>query len=227
MNYAIGAAAALCCFFLSGTALDREKIHRSKYLRPRCPEEEDGALRLTGRQIRAISALITLLAAATAWKLTGRVQDTLNYLKLTAALTILSGCACVDLVEHRIPNFLTGLLALLSALFLSAGFLTGQPGALGCLNSSLFSAAASAAVLTVGSLLSHQGIGMGDVKLIVALGLAGGVYVTVGTVFFAALLCALASGWLLLSGRKTLKESIPFGPFLLIGYMLTLWVLKF
>ena len=155
------------------------------------------------------------------------MHDPLNLLKLSLALVILTGCACVDGVEHRIPNFLSGTLALSALALLAAGFLTGQTGAFGYLQSSLFAAAVTAACLVVGAVLSHQGIGAGDIKLLAALGLMGGVTIVGGTIFFAMLPCALVSAGLLITKKKTMREAIPFGPFLLIGYMLTIWILKF
>ena len=66
-----------------------------------------------------------------------------------------------------------------------------------------------------------------DIKLLAALGLMGGVTIVGGTIFFAMLPCALVSAGLLITKKKTMREAIPFGPFLLIGYMLTIWILKF
>lgn len=227
MNYAIGIGTVLGCFLLANAALNQEIVRKCKYLRPRIPDEQIAGMQLTAWQIRGLSLLVALGAAVAVWRLTVSVHDTLNLLKMATALVILTGCACVDGIEHRIPNFFTGLLALLALAFLAAGFLTGQEGAFGYLNSSIFAAVASAIVLIIGMILSHQGIGFGDIKLITALGLTGGVYITGGTLFFGILLCALASGCLLLTKKKTMKESVPFGPFLFIGYLLTVCFLKF
>ncbi len=227
MNYIICVAAAVGSFFLAWRTLDLKTVRSSRLLRSRHPEDEEMGKQLGPQQILALALLLTLADTVTVWRLFLTVHDPLNLLKLSLALVILTGCACVDGVEHRIPNFLSGTLALSALALLAAGFLTGQTGAFGYLQSSLFAAAVTAACLVVGAVLSHQGIGAGDIKLLAALGLMGGVTIVGGTIFFAMLPCALVSAGLLITKKKTMREAIPFGPFLLIGYMLTIWILKF
>lgn len=226
MNYIICAATAVCGFLLAWRTLDLKTVRNSRLLRSWHPEDEETGTQLEPRQILALALLISLAAAMTAWRLLRIVHDPLNLLKLSLTLVILTGCACVDGIQHRIPNFFTGALALSALALLAAGFLTGQTGAFGYLQSSLFAAAVTAACLVVGAVLSHQGIGAGDIKLMIALGFMGGVVVVGGTIFFAMVLCALASAGLLITKKKTMKESVPFGPFLLMGYILTVWILK-
>ena len=226
MNYIICVAAAVGSFFLAWRTLDLKTVRSSRLLRSRHPEDEEMGKQLGPQQILALALLLTLADTVTVWRLFLTVHDPLNLLKLSLALVILTGCACVDGVEHRIPNFLSGTLALSALALLAAGFLTGQTGAFGYLQSSLFAAAVTAACLVVGAVLSHQGIGAGDIKLLAALGLMGGVTIVGGTIFFAMLPCALVSAGLLITKKKTMREAIPFGPFLLIGYMLTIWILK-
>ena len=227
MNYIICVAAAVGSFFLAWRTLDLKTVRSSRLLRSRHPEDEEMGKQLGPQQILALALLLTLADTVTVWRLFLTVHDPLNLLKLSLALVILTGCACVDGVEHRIPNFLSGTLALSALALLAAGFLTGQTGAFGYLQSSLFAAAVTAACLVVGAVLSHQGIGAGDIKLLAALGLMGGVTIVGGTIFFAMLPCALVSAGLLITKKKTMREAIPFGPFLLIGYMLTIWILRF
>lgn len=227
MNYIICVAAAVGSFFLAWRTLDLKTVRSSRLLRSRHPEDEEMGKQLGPQQILALALLVTLADTVTVWRLFLTVHDPLNLLKLSLALVILTGCACVDGVEHRIPNFLSGTLALSALALLAAGFLTGQTGAFGYLQSSLFAAAVTAACLVVGAVLSHQGIGAGDIKLLAALGLMGGVTIVGGTIFFAMLPCALVSAGLLITKKKTMREAISFGPFLLIGYMLTIWILKF
>ncbi len=227
MNYIICAVAVVGSFFLAWRILDLKAVRSSRLLRSRHPEDEEMGKQLGPQQILALALLITLADTVTVWRLFLTVHDPLNLLKLSLALVILTGCACVDGIEHRIPNFLSGALALSALALLAAGFLTGQTGAFGYLQSSLFAAAVTAACLVVGAVLSRQGIGAGDIKLLAALGLMGGVTIVGGTIFFAMLPCALVSAGLLITKKKTMREAIPFGPFLLIGYMLTIWILKF
>ena len=221
MNTIICLSVAAGSFLLSWRTLDLKTVRSDRFLRSRRPKEETGK-QLSRRQILTLAPADTVAA----WRLFLTVHDLLNLLKLSITLVILTGCACVDGLEHRIPDFLTGTLALSALALLAAGFLTGQTGAFGYLQSSLFAAVVTAACLVIGAVLSHQGIGTGDIKLLAALGLMGGVNVVMGTIFFGMIPCALVSAGLLITKKKTLKEAIPFGPFLLVGYILTVCILK-
>lgn len=69
------------------------------------------------------------------------------------------------------------------------------------------------------------GMGMGDVKLLAAIGGWLGYQALIPTVFLASVLGAsVGIGAIIVSGRMTLKTRIPFGPFLAIGSMIhILW----
>ena len=112
MNYIICVAAAVGSFFLAWRTLDLKTVRSSRLLRSRHPEDEEMGKQLGPQQILALALLLTLADTVTVWRLFLTVHDPLNLLKLSLALVILTGCACVDGVEHRIPNFLSGTLAL-------------------------------------------------------------------------------------------------------------------
>lgn len=227
MIYIIGIAAVIFCFFLANMALDHNKIRNYRLLCPADAEQYADAKQLTKTQIMLFSVVIAAGAAFTVWRLTAVSHDILNVLKLSIALVCLTGSACVDYIEHRIPNLFSGTLAVSAMLLLAAGFLTKQDGASAYVFSSVFAALACAVCLIVSNFLSHQGIGLGDIKLITALALMGGVYIAGGTLFFSMTVCALVSGFLLITKKKTMKEAIPFGPFILLGYMLTICIVRF
>ena len=67
-------------------------------------------------------------------------------------------------------------------------------------------------------------IGMGDVKLGLALGLALGASNTVFCLFSAYILGALYAAYVLLSHKKKMKDKIAFGPFLVVGAIAALIV---
>lgn len=62
-----------------------------------------------------------------------------------------------------------------------------------------------------------RGFGMGDVKLAPGLGLLLGWQKTIVLWFVSFVLGSLVALVLLMLGRKTLKQTIPFGPFLVVG----------
>jgi len=67
-----------------------------------------------------------------------------------------------------------------------------------------------------------RGFGFGDVKLAPSLGLLLGWPKTPVAVFLAFVLGALAALILLVLGRKKLGQTIPFGPFLVLGTLIAL-----
>jgi leader peptidase (prepilin peptidase)/N-methyltransferase len=73
-------------------------------------------------------------------------------------------------------------------------------------------------------LIRHEvGMGMGDVKLLAAIGGWLGYQAIVPTIFYGSLLGAVAGILVILVSRKlSLKSAIPFGPFLAIGAIIHL-----
>jgi len=65
-------------------------------------------------------------------------------------------------------------------------------------------------------------MGMGDVKLIFFLGLLLGFFKTAVALFLAFELGAILGIVLILSGRAKMKTALPFGPFLIVGAVLSL-----
>lgn len=69
-----------------------------------------------------------------------------------------------------------------------------------------------------------RGIGFGDVKLAAALGLLLGWPDAILAFGFAFVVGSLVSVTLIIAGRKKFKEAIPFGPYLVVGALLTITV---
>lgn len=68
---------------------------------------------------------------------------------------------------------------------------------------------------------------MGDVKLVAAMGYLSGIAASFYSFFFATVLCLIVTLVLLISKRKKLKDELPFGPFLYLGYVLAIILGKF
>lgn len=68
-----------------------------------------------------------------------------------------------------------------------------------------------------------RGMGLGDLKLMAALGLLFGWPDIVLVTVFAFILGALYSARLLLMGEKSLKDAVPFGPFIVAGATLVVF----
>jgi len=80
---------------------------------------------------------------------------------------------------------------------------------------------------TIGSIYAFtrgQGMGFGDVKLAVLLGMGLGVNQGLGALFLAFTAGGTVAAWLLFSGRAKVGARIAFGPFLIAAYIATLFV---
>jgi leader peptidase (prepilin peptidase)/N-methyltransferase len=141
-------------------------------------------------------------------------------LPLLAALTIFVlsfPLAITDIKEHRLPNKLTYLaIAVSSGLVVITGLVTSAWQQL------LVALVIGGITLGLGYLMAKvNGIGMGDVKFLVAANLVLGWFspwlilpmLAIG--FTVASLVSLA---LILLGRANLKTAIPMGPFLMLGF---------
>lgn len=68
-----------------------------------------------------------------------------------------------------------------------------------------------------------RGIGIGDVKLALALGLLLGWPDIILSIMFSFIIGGVISGGLVLVGKKHLKEKVPFAPFFIVGTLLVVF----
>jgi leader peptidase (prepilin peptidase)/N-methyltransferase len=78
-------------------------------------------------------------------------------------------------------------------------------------------------ILFVIAIISRGGMGWGDVKLAALIGLITGFPLVILAIFFAVIGGGLTAAILLLAKLKSRKDAIPFGPFLSIAAMVTLF----
>lgn len=86
----------------------------------------------------------------------------------------------------------------------------------------LIGAASSAAFLWIAGLLVRDGVALGDIYLIFPLGLLLGWPAIFGAIFIAAFTVSAFSLGLLVTRRAAMKSYVPFGPFLVVGALVTL-----
>ncbi|MFD3871034.1 prepilin peptidase [Streptomyces sp. NPDC058623] len=156
------------------------------------------------------AALCAVLAAAVAPR-----PEAAVFVALAPVLILL---ALVDLAVHRLPDVLTLPLAAATAGLLGAAALL--PGAAGSWRLALLGGGALGAAYLVLFLINPAGMGLGDVKLALPLGVALGWYgwgVWMVGAFLGFLYGALYGLGLLLRGRATRKQGFAFGPFMTAG----------
>ncbi|MEW5537460.1 prepilin peptidase [Streptomyces cyaneofuscatus] len=163
----------------------------------------------------ALAPLITALACVTLAAATGPRPELAAWLLLAPPAVLL---ATVDRRVHRLPDPLTLPLAAAAVLLLGGAALL--PGHAGSWASGLLGGLVLGGFYLLLFLINPNGMGFGDVKLALALGVALGWYgwevLFLGG--FAGFLFGAAYGLgLVLLRRAGRKTGIPFGPFMIAG----------
>ncbi|MGW4626737.1 prepilin peptidase [Streptomyces rubiginosohelvolus] len=162
-----------------------------------------------------LAPLVTVLACVALAAATGARPELIGWLALAPVAVLL---AVVDRRVHRLPDPLTLPLAAAAVLLLGGAALL--PGHAGSWTSGLLGGLALGGFYLLLFLINPNGMGFGDVKLAVALGVALGWYgwtvLFVGG--FAGFLFGAAYGLaLVLLRRAGHRTGIPFGPFMIAG----------
>jgi len=187
----------------------------------RWPEHEDGHVRAI--DWRTPVAIVTGGLALGA--LTLRHEDPVAAVAIGAYLVALVLLLATDLDQRLLPDVITLPAIPLALLFT----LTGLNPMLS--SASLPIAVVVAIVVPAGLALlaipfGAGAIGMGDLKLLVSMGLLAGPMRLVIGVVYGAILAGVVILVLLAARRITLKTYVPFGPFLIFGAMWAILVLR-
>ncbi|MCX4654878.1 A24 family peptidase [Streptomyces microflavus] len=162
-----------------------------------------------------LAPLVTVLACTVLAAATGARPELAGWLLLAPVAVLL---ATVDRRVHRLPDPLTFPLAAAAVLLLGGAALL--PGHAGSWTSALLGGLALGGFYFLLFLINPNGMGFGDVKLALALGVALGWYgwevLFLGG--FAGFLFGAAYGLgLVLLRRAGRRTGIPFGPFMIAG----------
>jgi len=144
-----------------------------------------------------------------------RFLDGLSLGIFSAFVVALVLLLATDLDQRLLPDLIT--LPMIPIAFLYA--LSGQnPLVGGGIVPAILAAAIIPTALYVPSLLFGAGaFGLGDVKLLVSVGLIAGAYRALVGVAFGVLVAGIVILGLLAARRVTLRSYVPFGPFLVLG----------
>lgn len=145
----------------------------------------------------------------------------IGLLKMTLGFCVLSSIVITDIELMLIPNFCSLVLLSGRVIAIVFEFIFLKDMAMALLLNSIIALIISLLMLLIMARMTRGGLGMGDVKLFSSLGFLCGVRAVCFTLMFAFLLCALASTGLLLCRKKQLKDSLPLGPFIWLGYGVT------
>ena len=127
-----------------------------------------------------------------------------------------------DILVYLIPDRMVILLSGLVLVYYVALLLAGIMQPMDFLYSLISMSVAVAFFYALWYFTQGRGLGFGDVKLIAPLSLLMGWPATVVGIFSAFILGAVVGIFLIILGKKKLKQPMPFGPFLVIGAVIAL-----
>jgi leader peptidase (prepilin peptidase)/N-methyltransferase len=193
-------------------------------LAARWPEHEaevdaDGAVVRPAGWVRAVdwrTAVVAIVGAVSLAALTIRFDEPAELLLFGAFFAALTLLMATDLDQRLLPDVVT---LPMIPLALLAGLLGLNPLVPpDALPGAILAALVIPAFLFVVAIPFGAGaIGIGDLKLLVSVGLLVGLGRAVAGVVVGALLAGVVLAVLLLARRITLKTYVPFGPFLIAG----------
>lgn len=162
------------------------------------------------------TVVVTVVGAASLAALTLRFDEPGPLLLFGAFFAALTLLMATDLDQRLLPDVITLPMIPLALVVAVAGLNPLVP--MDALPAALLAAVAIPAFLFIVAIPFGAGaIGMGDLKLLVSVGLLTGLVRAVTGVIVGALVAGLVLAVLLAARRITLKTYVPFGPFLILG----------
>lgn len=157
----------------------------------------------------------------------GIYQNTEDICAFTRFITLYQILFCIAVIDYQykiIPNFL--LLVGMGCQFVCSFFTHSIQNSswMQIVHPNIIGFFGSIFLLLLIYLLSRQSIGFGDVKLFGVIGFYTDFPFSFTVLFFALLFSSLCAILCLVFKQKTRKDTLPFGPFVFLGFLLTLWI---
>ena len=169
-------------------------------------------------QNRILIMAVVMLSCVAGFRASGTADSYVSIMKLLIGSCIVSCAVMTDMKCMIIPNAFIEVLLLTRVLFLVPEYFLDPEEILPRLVSSVIGLLFCLVTLFIVSIVTKGGLGYGDVKLVACLSFLTGLYAGVNTIIFSCFSCGITAAYLLLSGRKRMKDAIAFAPFIFIGY---------
>lgn len=169
-----------------------------------------------------VMGIITVTMFGSSFLIVNNVSNIPNLVKLLLLMGILAAAAIIDLKKTIIPNFLIIFGLIVRVLIYVIELLFYNNIFVPQLISDVIGFAIGFGILFIASVVSKGALGFGDVKLFGLIGLMSGAICTYSTLVFCLLLSTIASIGLMIAKKKNRKDSIPFGPFVFVGYIIAI-----
>ena len=145
----------------------------------------------------------------------------LSQMRLLGLLLLLFPCAVVDGFAKKIPNRFLVVGLIVWSVFFGIELILQRETAMSSIVDSLTGATILGAFFLLMRLLFKNSIGVGDIKLLMMIGLYQGLQGAMSSIFFSMFALFLTSVFLLLTKRKERKDTLPFCPSVLVGTILS------
>ncbi|ROR28679.1 leader peptidase (prepilin peptidase)/N-methyltransferase [Mobilisporobacter senegalensis] len=145
-------------------------------------------------------------------------------IKLLTLVTLLFPIAWKDYTNMIIPNKIIGTGLIIRLVYYVLELILRSESFFTILKQDLFALVIVIVFLIVGTFIIKNGIGMGDIKLLILISLFQGIYGMFSSIFFSLFAAFITGIFLLVTKRKGKKDSIPFAPSILIGTYISVFL---
>ena len=157
-----------------------------------------------------------------------RFGFTINTLKFALLIPMLISAFCIDYKLQIIPNRLTLTIFEVGLIFTFLSAMLNLNGGIGVLVNNILGMIVGAGIFLLitiigGIIAGKEAMGFGDVKLMGAMGLFFGWVNIILISVMAFLFAAIVSIGILIFRRKKINEYIPFGPFIVVAAIITIY----
>lgn len=163
----------------------------------------------------AVAILITLFQ--TVYHL-----ELISQIKLLTLVMIILPVAAIDWRLQKIPNQFMLAALVLRVLIYIPEFIISASVAFSTLKDNLLGAVIIGVFFLLLLLIFKNSIGMGDIKLFAIMGLYQGLWGAINSVFFSLMVSFVLSVSLLITRKKGRKDTISFGPSILLGTIIAI-----
>jgi leader peptidase (prepilin peptidase) / N-methyltransferase len=186
----------------------------------RWPAHEDGSV----RAIDWRTPVVIVVGALSLGALTMVFTEPVATLVFGAYLVVLVLLLAIDLDQRLLPDVFTLPAIPLAFLFGFSGLNPLLPS--GLITATVIAILVSAVLFAISIPFGKGAIGQGDLKLLISVGIIAGPLRLVYGVIYGALLAGIVLVMLLVLRRITLKTFVPYGPFLIIGAIYSILVIR-
>jgi len=180
------------------------------------------ALKITRNKILYLVAAVIAAGVLITLFETVYFLNVIPQVKLLSLVLVMFPIAAIDFRIQKIPNQLLIAALIIRIMIYIAEFIVSAPAAFNVLKDNLLGAIVIGVFFWVILLVFKNSIGMGDIKLFVVMGLYQGLWGAINSIFFSLLVSFVLSAGLLITRKKGRKDTISFGPSILLGTIIAM-----